>query len=177
MRRERFVREYALADYDVEVLTASPRLAEYYESVARTSGDAKGAANWVMGEVMAAVNASDGDITRFRVRPADLAQLIKMVRDGKLSGTAAKSVFKTMVQTGDRAEQVAEREGLLQVGDDSALAGWIDEVLAENPDEARRFAAGEKKLQGVLVGLVMRKSKGRADPKRVNQLLATRAGG
>ena len=72
---------------------------------------------------------------------------------------------------------MAEREGLLQVGDDSALAGWIDEVLAENPDEARRFAAGEKKLQGVLVGLVMRKSKGRADPKRVNQLLATRAGG
>jgi aspartyl-tRNA(Asn)/glutamyl-tRNA(Gln) amidotransferase subunit B len=177
-RRGRFASEYALAPYDVEVLTASPRLADYYESVARTSGDAKASANWVMGEVMAAVNlAGGGDVTRFRVRPADLAQLIKMVRDGKVSGTAAKTIFKTMVQTGDRAEQVAEREGLLQVGDDAALAAWIDEVLAENPEEARRYTAGEKKLQGVLVGLVMKKSKGRADPKRVNQLLAARAGG
>ena len=177
-RRGRFASEYALAPYDVEVLTASPRLADYYESVARTSGDAKASANWVMGEVMAAVNlAGGGDVTRFRVRPADLAQLIKMVRDGKVSGTAAKTIFKTMVRTGDRAEQVAEREGLLQVGDDAALAAWIDEVLAENPEEARRYTAGEKKLQGVLVGLVMKKSKGRADPKRVNQLLAARAGG
>ena len=176
-RRGRFASEYALAPYDVEVLTASPRLADYYESVARTSGDAKASANWVMGEVMAAVNlAGGGDVTRFRVRPADLAQLIKMVRDGKVSGTAAKTIFKTMVRTGDRAEQVAEREGLLQVGDDAALAAWIDEVLAENPEEARRYTAGEKKLQGVLVGLVMKKSKGRADPKRVNQLLAARAG-
>jgi aspartyl-tRNA(Asn)/glutamyl-tRNA(Gln) amidotransferase subunit B len=176
-RRDRFAKEYGLAAYDVEVLTASPLLAEYYESVARTSGDPKASANWVMGEVMAAVNASGEEITRFRVRPADLAQLIRMVRDGKVSGTAAKSVFKAMVQSGDRPEQIAEREGLLQVGDDDALVGWIDEVFAEHPEEARRFVAGEKKLQGVLVGLVMKKSKGRADPKRVNQLLAARAGG
>jgi aspartyl-tRNA(Asn)/glutamyl-tRNA(Gln) amidotransferase subunit B len=70
---------------------------------------------------------------------------------------------------------IAERDGLLQVGDDSALVAWIDEVFAELPDEAARFAAGEKKLQGVLVGAVMKKSKGRADPKKVNQLLAARA--
>ena len=176
-RQQRFADEYALAPYDVEVLTASPRLAEYYESVARASGDAKASANWVMGEVMAAVNQTGEDLTRFAVRPADLAQLIKMVRDRKVSGTAAKTVFKAMVQTGDRAEQVAEREGLLQVGDDSALVAWIDEVFAEHPEEARRYAAGEKKLQGVLVGLVMKKSKGRADPTRVNQLLATGTGG
>jgi aspartyl-tRNA(Asn)/glutamyl-tRNA(Gln) amidotransferase subunit B len=130
----------------------------------------------VMGEVMASVNASGEDITSFRVRPADLAQLIRMVRDGKVSGTAAKTIFRAMTQSGDRPEQIAVREGLLQVGDDDALAGWIDEVIAENPDEARRFSAGERKLQGVLVGLVMKKSKGRADPKRVNQLLSSRAG-
>ena len=176
-RRDRFAKEFALAAYDVEVLTASPRLAEYYESVARTSEDPKAAANWVMGEVMASVNASGEDITSFRVRPADLAQLIRMVRDGKVSGTAAKTIFRAMTQSGDRPEQIAVREGLLQVGDDDALVGWIDEVIAENPDEARRFSAGERKLQGVLVGLVMKKSKGRADPKRVNQLLAARAGG
>jgi aspartyl-tRNA(Asn)/glutamyl-tRNA(Gln) amidotransferase subunit B len=72
------------------------------------------------------------------------------------------------------AEAIAERDGLLQVGDDSALRTWVDEVFAENPDEAARFAAGEKKLTGVLVGLVMKKSKGRADPKKVNQILAER---
>jgi aspartyl-tRNA(Asn)/glutamyl-tRNA(Gln) amidotransferase subunit B len=174
-RRERFARDYALGEYDVEVLTASPRLADYYENVARIGGDSKAAANWVMGEVLAALNRSGGDISVFRVRPADLAALIKMVRDAKVSGTAAKSIFTTMTQTGDRPEQIAEREGLLQVGDDDALARWIDEVWAENPAEARRYAAGEKKLQGVLVGLVMKKSKGRADPKRVNQLLSARS--
>jgi len=174
-RRERFARDYSLAPYDVQVLTASPDVADYYESVARTSGDAKAAANWVMGEVMAVVNETGQPLGRFSVRPADLAELIKMVGSATLSSTAAKTVFKTMVQTGDRPAQIAERAGLLQVGDDSALAGWIDEVWAEHPDEARRYAAGEKKLQGVLVGLVMKKSKGRADPKRVNQLLAARS--
>jgi aspartyl-tRNA(Asn)/glutamyl-tRNA(Gln) amidotransferase subunit B len=175
-RRARFAREYALAPYDVEVLTASPALADYYESVARTSDDPKAAANWVMGEVLATVNQTGVPLPRFSVRPADLAGLIGMVRDGKVSSTAAKTIFRGMVQTGDRPEQIAEREGLLQVGDDAALAGWIDEVWAEHPEEARRYAAGERKLQGVLVGFVMKKSKGRADPKRVNQLLAARAG-
>jgi aspartyl-tRNA(Asn)/glutamyl-tRNA(Gln) amidotransferase subunit B len=81
-----------------------------------------------------------------------------------------------MVKTGDTPGQIAEREGLFKVSDDSALIGWIDEVLAEHPDEATRFLGGEKRLQGVLVGHVMKKSKGSADPKKVNQLLASRAG-
>ena len=100
-----------------------------------------------------------------------------MVRDGIVSHSAAKTIFARMVETGDRPEQVAEREGLLKVGDDSALQAWIDAVLAENPAEATRFLGGERKLQGVLVGLVMKRSRGSADPKRVNQLLASRLGG
>ena len=81
-----------------------------------------------------------------------------------------------MLKEGGSAGAIAERDGLLQVGDDSALVAWIDEVWAEHPDEAARFAGGERKLQGVLVGFVMKKSKGRADPKKVNQLLGARAG-
>ena len=176
-RRDRFTKEYGLAPYDVELLTSSPRMAEYFENVARASGDPKAAANWVMGELSATLNATGEDLDRFRVRPADLAALIGMVRAGTVSSTAAKAIFKEMARTGDRPEQIAEREGLLQVGEDDALVGWIDEVWAEHPEEARRYAAGEKKLQGVLVGFVMKKSKGRADPKRVNQLLAARAAG
>jgi aspartyl-tRNA(Asn)/glutamyl-tRNA(Gln) amidotransferase subunit B len=108
------------------------------------------------------------------VRPADLAELLNLVRDGVVSRTAAKQIFATMVTTGDRAAAIAERDGLLKVSDDGALVGWIDEVLAEHPAEAARFIGGERRLQGVLVGHVMKKSKGSADPKRVNQLLGER---
>ncbi|MEO8908636.1 MAG: Asp-tRNA(Asn)/Glu-tRNA(Gln) amidotransferase subunit GatB [Gemmatimonadaceae bacterium] len=175
-RKARLVAEYGLSPVEVEQLTADQALAEYFEAVARASGDAKSAYNWVMGEVLAALRASGAEIDRFRARPADLAQLLGLVRDGTISHTAAKRVFAMMVETGKPAAQIAADEGLLQVGDEGSIATWVDEVLAEHPEEAARFRAGEKKLQGVLVGFVMKKSKGRADPKRVNQLLSTRAG-
>ncbi len=175
-RKSRLVTAYSLAAGEVEQVTADPALAEYFESVARASGDGKAAYNWVMGEVLAALRASGEEITHFRVRPADLAQLLNLVRDGTISHTAGKRVFARMLETGQPAAQVAADEGLLQVGDESAIATWVDEVLAEHPEEAARFRAGEKKLQGVLVGFVMKKSKGSADPKRVNQLLSSRAG-
>jgi aspartyl-tRNA(Asn)/glutamyl-tRNA(Gln) amidotransferase subunit B len=174
-RRKRFVEEYALGTYDVELLTSSVALADYFEGVARQSGDPKAAANWVVNSVLAALNAAGGELETFRVRPADLAALIRMVNDGLVAHSAAKQIFGEMVRTGDRPEQVAQRDGLLKIDDDAALRGWIDEVLAEHPAEAQRFLGGEKKLQGVLVGFVMKKSKGSADAKKVNQLLATRA--
>lgn len=173
-RRARFAADYTLPVYDIEVLTSNPRLADYFESVARDHRDPKVAANWMMGEVMASLNATGATLSTFRVRPADLARLLDMVRDGLLGHSTAKRVFGRMVETGDRPEQIAEREGLTQVNDDGALRGWIDEVLAEHATEAARFAAGERKLQGVLVGMVMKKSGGRADPRRVNQLLSER---
>ena len=176
-RRSRFAGDYALGEYDVDVLTSSAELADYFEGVARQSGDAKAAANWTINGVLTALNASGDDIDAFRVRPADLAALITLVRDGVVGHSAAKQVFAEMVRTGDRPEQVAQREGLVRVDDDAALRGWIDEVLAEHPAEAQRYLAGEKKLQGVLVGFVMKKSKGSADAKKVNQLLASRAQG
>jgi aspartyl-tRNA(Asn)/glutamyl-tRNA(Gln) amidotransferase subunit B len=175
-RKKRLVQEYGISPSEVEQLTTTPALSEYFEAVARTSKDGKGAYNWVMGEVMAAPRASGEDISRFKVRPADLAQLLNLVRDGTISHTAAKRVFARMAETGNPAAQVAADEGLLQVGDEAAIATWVDEVLQEHPEEAKRYLSGEKKLQGVLVGLVMKKSKGRADPKRVNQLLSSRGG-
>jgi aspartyl-tRNA(Asn)/glutamyl-tRNA(Gln) amidotransferase subunit B len=129
-----------------------------------------------MGEVMAALKTSTQSIAHFTVRPADLGALLVLVRDGVVSHSAAKQIFATMVKTGDAPAAIADREGLLKVTDDGALVGWIDEVFAEYPEEAARFAGGEKRLQGVLVGHVMKKSRGSADPRRVNQLLATRAG-
>ncbi|MEP6905347.1 MAG: Asp-tRNA(Asn)/Glu-tRNA(Gln) amidotransferase subunit GatB, partial [Gemmatimonadales bacterium] len=176
-RKSRLSKDFGVTAEDVEKLTASPAIAEYFESVARGSGDGKAAANWVMGDVQAALNSSGNDISTFAIRPADLAQLINMIRDGLVSHAAARRVFAVMAETGKQPAQIAHDEGLLQVGDDVALSAWVDEVLAEHPDEARRYLAGEKKLQGVLVGFVMKKSGGRADPKGVNQLLTSRAGG
>ncbi len=175
-RKKRFTEEFELAATEVEQLTSTPALAEYFEAVARASSDAKAGYNWVMGEVMAALRGSGEEIAHFKVRPADLAQLLTLVRDGTISHTAAKRVFARMVETGKPAPQVAADEGLLQVGDEGAIAAWVEEVLAEHPEEAKRYLSGEKKLQGVLVGFVMKKSKGRADPKRVNQLLSGRGG-
>jgi aspartyl-tRNA(Asn)/glutamyl-tRNA(Gln) amidotransferase subunit B len=176
-RRARFAREYALPPSDIDVLTSSIALADYYEQTARGHGDPRVAANWVRGEVLAAVNADGDPLSEFPVRPADLADLLNLVRDGKVSHTAAKRVFAEMRRTGQRPEQIAEREGLIQEGSADAIAVWVDEVMAEHPEEARRFLSGERKLLGVLVGAVMKKSKGRADPRQVNQLLSSRATG
>ncbi|HVX39071.1 MAG TPA: Asp-tRNA(Asn)/Glu-tRNA(Gln) amidotransferase subunit GatB [Gemmatimonadaceae bacterium] len=176
-RRERYRREYAgLSDYDIDVLTATPALGDYYEHVARQSGDPKAAATWMMGEVLATLKATGQTIAHFTVRPADLARLIAMVGDGTITRSAAKQVFAGMVATGDPPAAIVEREGLAKVSDDRALAAWIDEAFAEHPDEASRFLGGEQRLKGVLVGYVMKKSNRSADPKRVNQLLAERLG-
>jgi len=176
-RKKRFAEEYRISAEEIEQLTSATDLSDYFENTARDSGDAKAAANWVMGEVQAALNASGSSVDQLRVRPADLAQLIKLIGDGLVSHAAGKKIFARMLETGKPAAQVAHDESLLKVGDDSALTGWIDEVIREHPDEAGRYLAGEKKLQGVLVGFVMKKSSGKADPKRVNQLLMSRAGG
>ncbi len=175
-RKKRMTEEYKLSAEEVEQLTSEPALADYYENAARSSRDAKAAANWVMGEVQAAINSAGIPIESLRVRPADLAQLIKLVSDGLVSHAAAKKIFALMVETGKPAAQIAHDAALLQVGDETALSSWIDEVIAEHPEEATRYLSGERKLQGVLVGFVMKKSAGKADPNRVNQLLMSRAG-
>jgi aspartyl-tRNA(Asn)/glutamyl-tRNA(Gln) amidotransferase subunit B len=175
-RRARYAKDLGLSDADAAVLTASRDLGDYFEKVAAVSLDAKLAANWVMSEVSASLNESGNDIGAFPLKPAALGELVALVKNGTLSNNAAKTVFATMLKEGGNAAEIAKRDGLLQVGDDSALIAWIDEVWAEHPDEAARFAGGELKLQGVLVGFVMKKSKGRADPKKVNQLLGARAG-
>jgi len=175
-RRSRFEREYKLVAYDVDVLTASPALADYFEAVARATTDAKAAANWVMGEVLAALKSTGATIGSFAIRPDRLAELLRLVRHGTVSHTAAKQIFSAMVASPEAPDAIASRNGLLQVSDDAALGRWLNEVIAELPKEAERYAGGEKKLQGVLIGAVMKKSKGSADPKRLAQLLAARFG-
>ncbi|MEO6445132.1 MAG: Asp-tRNA(Asn)/Glu-tRNA(Gln) amidotransferase subunit GatB [Gemmatimonadaceae bacterium] len=176
-RRVRMQHAYGLSPYDAGVLTASRTVADFFEGVATRHGDGKAAANWIMGEVMAHLNDAGLAVQELRVTPDALAQLLDLVRDGTVSHSAAKKVFALMTESADAPDVVAERAGLLQVRDEGALAGWVEEVWNAHPDETRRLAAGEKKLLGVLVGLVMKKSGGRADPRKVNQLLSAKLPG
>jgi len=171
-RRARFREQYGLGDQEIDELVADIPLAAYFEETAKASGNAKTAANWMRGELLAALRAGGGDVQTFPVRPKALAELLGLVGNGAVSHTAARTIFEKMIATGEGAGLIAEREGLRKVSDDGALEQWIAEVRTENPTEWARFQAGETKLQKVLVGLVMKKSKGKADPQRVNQLLA-----
>ena len=149
-------------------------LAGYYEKVVAEGADPKVAANWVMGEVIGRYNQEG----RLVVTAARLAQLIGMVKTDVVSLQAAKRVFQELEEgnTGGNGDPqaVAQRLGLLQVGDSDALGTWVDEVLADFPEETQRFRSGEAKLMGFFVGQVMKRSQGKADPKKVQPVLRER---
>ena len=170
-KRARLETEYALPAYDAGVITSEPELARFFESVVRAGVDPKTAANWIMGEVMTTYNERGA----FPVSPERLARLIALVRDGGLSHQAAKRVYAELaLAPSEDPAAVAERLGLTQVSDESALTGWVDEVLAAHPGEVSRFRSGESKLMAFFVGQVMKRSKGKADPKGVQPLLQQR---
>ena len=175
----RFQREFGLTSAEATVLASSVAVAHYYEAVAAESNQPKAAANWVSTALLQAINERglDPSAAATVITPGRLAELVTLAVSGVISNSAAKTIFAHMLSSPDTSPtSIVAELGLAQVSDDGALIGWIDAVLAEHPDEAARFAGGEKKLQGVLVGFVMKKSKGSADPKKVNQLLAARSG-
>ena len=174
-KQRRFLEQYGIPDYDAGVLTAERDIADYFEETARASGDAKAASNWIMTEVLSWANQHGRAVRDVPVAPAALAELIRLIGDGTLSSTAAKKVFAGMVESGRGAEEIVQAEGLAQVSDEDQLERWIDEVLEANPDEARRYAEGEAKLAGFFMGRIMKKSGGKADPKRVSQILQARS--
>ena len=169
-RRARYAERYALSAYDIGVLTGERETGDYFEAVVEAGAEPKSAANWVMGEALGSWN----EVGRFPVGPSRLAELIGLVSGGVVSRQAARKVYGELVDRDGSAQQVAERLGLLQVGDEGALAGWVDEVLAAHPGEVERFRGGEAKLLGFFTGQVMKASKGKADPKKVQPLLQSR---
>jgi aspartyl-tRNA(Asn)/glutamyl-tRNA(Gln) amidotransferase subunit B len=172
-KRARLESDYGLSAYDARVLTSEVELARYFESVVRAGADAKVAANWVMADVMTSFNQHQA----FPVAPEPLAALIALVQDGTLSHQAAKRVYTELAgSAGQDPRAVAERLGLVQVSDRGSLAGWVEEVIAAHPGEVARFRSGETKLMAFFVGQVMKRSKGKADPKGVQPVLQERLG-
>lgn len=173
-RRERFEAQYGLGSYEAGVLTQTSAGAAYFESVATETGDPKLAANWVMGPAQALMNARGETAGAFPVRPSDLAELLGLVADGTVSDSVAKRVLETMAEDGRGAADIVRAEGLEQVRDEDAVSGWIEEVFAAFPDEVRRGRDGDGRIVGFLVGQVMRRSAGKADPRQVNEAIRAR---
>jgi len=169
-KRDRLAAQYGISAYDAKVVAAERPLADYFEGVVAAGAEGKTAANWVMGEVLSGYNATG----KFEVEPARLAGLIGLVKDGVVSLQAAKRVYTELPGGSEPPRAVAERLGLIQVGDVDALGRWVDEVLAACPGEVERFRAGESKRLGFFVGQVMKKSQGKADPKGVQPVLLER---
>ncbi|QIK37884.1 Asp-tRNA(Asn)/Glu-tRNA(Gln) amidotransferase subunit GatB [Caldichromatium japonicum] len=170
-RRARFQTQYGLSAYDAELLTTSRELADYFEAVAHTCGDPKLAANWVNGELAAALNRAELEITQSPVTAQALAGLLKRIQDGTVSGTLAKQVFEGMWESGETADQVIEARGLKQITDVAAIESIIDAILAANPAQVEQYRAGKEKIFGFFIGQVMKQTGGRANPAQVNEIL------
>ncbi len=167
-KRDRFVASYGLSREHAAVVAATRAVADYFETVAKTSTEPQAAANWVMTEALA--DAKDhGD--QLRVSPDALSQIIGLVKGGTLSHQAAKRVFAEVAAKGGDPRAIAESLGLVQVGDTNVIAGWVTEVMAAHPSEVERYKRGEKKLLPFFVGQLMRASKGKADPKLAQRVL------
>jgi aspartyl-tRNA(Asn)/glutamyl-tRNA(Gln) amidotransferase subunit B len=174
----RFATDYALSSYDAGVLTASRELAAYYEEVARqVPGEPKLAANWVMGELSAALNKEGLEIAASRLSAQALAQLLGRIADGTISGKIAKEVFEAMWASGKDADAIIAEKGLRQITDSSAIERVIDEVMAKNPVQLADYRSGKDKLFGFFVGQVMKATGGKANPAELNKLLKTKLSG
>jgi aspartyl-tRNA(Asn)/glutamyl-tRNA(Gln) amidotransferase subunit B len=170
-KRERFIRDYGLPSYDAQVLTSSKALANYFEAAVGTFPAPKTVSNWIMSELMRELNRDDREIEACPVTPDNLAELLQLIDGGTVSGKIAKTVFEQMYTSGKRAKTIVEEKGLVQVKDEGAIEAIVDEILAENPTEVEQFRAGKEKLLGFFVGQIMRKTKGKANPKLVNEIL------
>src|SRR3954453_6524014 len=175
-RRARFTGEYGLREYDAEVLTATHASADYFESVAKASGDPKTAANWVMGDLMGLLKAEGKEIAESPVSAANLGELVRMIAKGELSGKLAKEIFPKMFATGDAAAAIMEREGLHQISDTGALERVIEEVIASNPKQVEQFRGGKTTVINFLVGQAMRATRGQANVTVITDLFKRKLG-
>jgi aspartyl-tRNA(Asn)/glutamyl-tRNA(Gln) amidotransferase subunit B len=172
-KRERFVAQYGLRQDDADILTMSRSLADYFEATA-SRADPRLAANWILGDLSAALNREGLDIDGCRLTPDALADLLVLIADNTISGKIAKDVFEAMWAGEGSAAVIIEARGLRQITDSSAIESAVDAVIAAYPAQAGEYRAGKDKLLGFLVGQVMKDTKGKANPAEVNRILKER---
>lgn len=179
-KRERFESQFDLSAYDASVLSAQRELADYFEQVQQACGDAKLAANWVMGELSSLLNREDLDISQSPVTASQLGGMIARIKDNTISGKIAKTVFEAMASGEGDADEIIEKRGLKQVTDTGAIDAMLDEVLAANAEQVEQYRASDEnkrgKMFGFFVGQAMKATRGQANPQQLNDLLRARLG-
>ena len=170
-RRHRFVGQYGLPDYDAGVLTQSAEVADYFEATARAAGNPKAASNWVMGELMRRANDAGVSVAELPITPVALGALIRLVDAGTITSPVAKEVFDTMIASGRTADEIVATEGLARIDDAAAIEKAVRQVMEANADAVAQYRAGKQKTFGFLVGQVLKATKGKASPERVNELM------
>jgi len=174
-KKERFIETYKLKPADAEVLTASKQLADFYEEVKQlTEIDSQTVANWIIGDFTAALNKDDLDVADSKISASDLAGLLDKIADQTISGKIAKEVFDAIWKGEGSAEEIIKKRGLVQITDDSEIETIIDQVIKNNPSQVKEYLSGKDRLFGFFVGQVMKETKGKANPQKVNEILKDR---
>jgi aspartyl-tRNA(Asn)/glutamyl-tRNA(Gln) amidotransferase subunit B len=175
-KKARFISAYGLPEYDAGVLTADKFLADYFEAVVSAGVESKPASNWIMAELLRELNNDERELRECPVKPGQLADLLKLIGRGTISGKIAKTVFAEMYKTGRDPAAIVQAQGLVQVTDTGAIEKAIDEVIAKNPAQLDQYRAGKTKVFGFFVGQVMKATSGKANPELVNELLKKKLG-
>lgn len=176
-KRHRYEDELDLSAYDARVLTDDRTVAEYFEAAVSAGANSKLAANWITQDISAYLNKNKQSIADIAIKPEELAELVGLIEKSTISNKIGKDILPELLQKGGSPKALVEKKGLVQVSDPSAIEPLIDEVLAAHPEELEKYRGGKKKMLGFFVGQVMKKSKGKADPKLTNQLLQKKLDG
>ncbi len=170
-KRERFVQNYKIPEYDAGVLTTSREIADYYEKSVSLYPEPKLISNWIMGELLRELKNDGQKISTSPIKPEGLIVLLKLIKEGTLSAKMAKTVFEEMYQNSKSAIEIVNQKGLAQITDSSTIENLVDEVLKLNTNQVEQYKNGKEKVFGFLVGQIMKQTKGQADPALVNKLL------
>ncbi|GIP07607.1 aspartyl/glutamyl-tRNA(Asn/Gln) amidotransferase subunit B [Paenibacillus lautus] len=170
-RKARYASEYGLPDYDAAVITSSKLLADFFEDSLNYTKDAKSVSNWIMGDLLGYLNSNNLELSEVKITGQGLGEMIGLIEKGTISSKIAKTVFKEMLESGKLPAQIVEEKGLVQISDEGAIKGIVEQVVANNPQSVEDYKAGKQKAIGFLVGQVMKESKGKANPALANKLL------
>ena len=162
---------YGLPSYDAAVITASMKMADFFEESLQYTQDAKAVSNWIMGDLLGYLNANNLEFTDVKITGKGLGEMIGLIEKGTISNKIAKTVFKEMIETGKEPQKIVEEQGLVQISDEGAIKAVVEQVVENSPQSVADFKAGKEKAVGFLVGQVMKETKGKANPGLVNKLI------
>ena len=170
-KRNRYAAELGLSIYDARVLTDESSMAKYFEKVVNEGGAAKSSANWITGDLAAYIKSNRLTFDELHFQPSELAEMLKMIDTGEISGKIAKEILPELLSKGGSPKQLVQERGLGMIGDPKVIEEIIDQLIIKHPNEVESFRSGKKKLLGFFVGQLMKETKGKADPKLANQIL------